>query len=85
MRPLVSRPGISYWVVTDRYRRWVLQASDGHLGLEELLGPKAGISLDGVDTAKLLKALDEPGAMPKGWHIERLALPLIRALPCSVA
>jgi hypothetical protein len=82
MRPFASRPGIAYWVVKDQYRRWLLKVSDGYLGPDEILGPKAGISLDDINTAQLLKAFNGQ-AVPRSVR-ERLDQYLVGREPSKL-
>lgn len=62
--PLIFRPGVSWWVVTDRHRRWVLEASAEYFGPISIL-PCASLDLTGVDMAAVVQAMDA-GSLPHG-------------------
>lgn len=54
--PLIYRPGVSYWVVADRHRRWVLEASEAYFGLSQTLF--GGIDLANQNIEDIIAAMD---------------------------
>lgn len=69
-RPLIYMPGVSHWVVTDRYRRWVLKASNEYFGYKNKSGMPSytGMDLSGIDVKDMLVAMNHgqvPAAVEK--------------------
>lgn len=84
VRPKILKPHSSYWVVTDRHRRWVLEATDTYFGVSSSIKP--GMSVEGISLPALIEGLNN-GTVPsaaKARFDQLLAEQVVGALPSSM-
>jgi Tc toxin complex TcA C-terminal TcB-binding domain/Neuraminidase-like domain len=58
IRSMLLEPGVSYWVVSDRFRRWVLKAQKEAFGEEVLIALSQDMNLTKDEVSKLIDWMD---------------------------
>jgi hypothetical protein len=57
-------PGATYWVIADRYRRWVVKAQREVFGIDWLVGLSQGLSLSVINVGSLLQWMNQGPHFP---------------------
>ena len=57
-------PGATYWVIADRYRRWVVKAQREAFGIDFLVGLSQGLNLTGINVGSLLQWMNQGPHFP---------------------